>query len=463
MSWWQTMMMTKPSPIIVVGSGLAGSQAALVIARLGGSVELFEMRPRVRTVAHRTPYAAELVCSNSFRSNEVCSAAGLLKQELRLLGCELIRMADDVAIPGGTSLTVDRERFSRRVTVALRAHPRIRLRTKEITAIPAERISVLATGPLTSDALAGAIQHLTGESNLAFHDAIAPVVDADTIDMGKVFAASRYGKAGADFLNCPLDRQQYGAFRNALLSAEGIFKHQFDELNFFGCPPIEELARRGEHTLRYGPMKPVGLCDPRTGRVPYAVVQLRRENLRSDSYNMVAFQNQLKFGEQQRVFRLIPGLERVEFMRFGQMHRNTYVCAPALLNVDLSLRRYPDLFLAGQLCGVEGYVEAIATGLIAGTNAWRRSCGLPLIAIPRACALGSITHYLANADAEEFAPLRFTFDLLPPCDSDGNSPGRRWHREHRRRYQCQRALEAVRHILQDTHVVTSRSAAALEL
>jgi methylenetetrahydrofolate--tRNA-(uracil-5-)-methyltransferase len=310
-----------------------------------------------------------------------------------------------------------------------------------VTQVPQDQICILATGPLTSDELAKSVQSLTGEANLSFHDAIAPVVDADTVDADRVFAASRYGKGGDDFLNCPLDRGQYNAFRDALLSAEGIFKHEFDDLNFFGCMPLEELARRGEETLRYGPMKPVGLRDPRTGETPYAVVQLRKENLRSDSYNMVAFQNQLKFGEQERVFRMIPGLEHAEFLRFGQMHRNTYLRAPALLNPDLSLRRRQDVFFAGQLCGVEGYVEAVATGLVAGINAWRRSNGERPVELPRSTAIGSICHYLAHATAEEFAPVRFTFDLLPPPDIDGQPAVRDRHR--RRALQCERALAAL--------------------
>jgi methylenetetrahydrofolate--tRNA-(uracil-5-)-methyltransferase len=434
-------MSREATRVVVVGSGLAGSQAGLSIAHLGGEVTLYEMRPVVQTPAHRTAEAAELVCSNSLRSNDPTSAAGLLKQELRLLGSDLMRIADDVAIPGGSALTVDREQFSRRVTQAIRENPRIDVRHEHVTDVPRDCVCILATGPLTSDALAASIQRLTGEENLRFYDAIAPVVDADTIDHERVFAASRYDKGGADFLNCPLDEPQYHAFRTALLSAEGIFKHEFEELDFFGCPPLEDLARQGEQTLRYGPMKPVGLRDPRTGRTPYAVVQLRKENLRSDSYNMVGFQNQLKFGEQQRVFRMIPGLGKAEFMRFGQMHRNTYVRAPALLEPHLSLRRHPDVFLAGQLGGVEGYVEAIATGLLAGTNAFRRSRGLPPLRMPRCTAIGSICHYLASAETEQFAPVRITFDLLPPLEVED---GKRISREQRRAQQCGRALDAMR-------------------
>lgn len=442
-----TLRMTTSRPIAVVGSGLAGSQAALTIATLGGRVDLYEMRPLVQTPAHRTGGAAELVCSNSLRSNQPISAPGLLKDELRMLGCDLLRVADQTAVPGGTALTVDREQFSQRVTALLESHPNIRVCHREISEIPRESLCVLATGPLTSDALARSIQTLTGEQNLSFHDAIAPVVDADTIDRAKVFPAARYDKGGADFLNCPMDREEYLRFHGALLSAEGIFQREFDELNFFGCPPLEQLARAGEDTLRFGPMKPVGLRDPRTGRTPYAVVQLRQENLRSDSYNMVGFQNQLKFGEQQRVFQMIPGLEQAEFLRFGQMHRNTYVRAPALLDQQLSLRSQPSVFFAGQLGGVEGYVEAMATGFIAGLNAWRRSVELPPFQPPRCTAIGSILHYLANAERAEFAPVRFTFDLLPPLDG----PAIR-DRQQRRLRQCQRALASLADAIQQQDV-----------
>lgn len=440
--------------ITVIGSGLAGSEAALTLARLGHEVALYEMRPVVRTAAHQTADAAELVCSNSLRSNHPVSAAGLLKEELRRLGGALIRFADQCAIPGGTALTVDRSAFSAQVTAALRNEPRITMHNEEVIAIPEEDLCIIATGPLTSDLLAQAISKLTGTENLAFYDAIAPVIDADSVDLSKTFFASRYDKGGADFLNCPMNREQYTAFREALLGAEGIFKHCFDELNFFGCMPLEELARRGEETLRFGPLKPVGLKHPATGEMPYAVVQLRQENLRSDSYNMVAFQNQLKFSEQQRVFRMIPGLENAEFMRFGQMHRNTYLKAPSLLNSDLSLRAHPNIFFAGQLCGVEGYVEAMATGLIAAVNASQRSRDLPSVKLARFSAIGAICHYLECAQVEEFAPLRFTFDLLP-VDAGCKLP-----RQLRRAQQCRRALDVVSEFAREVGV--GRQAAQTE-
>ncbi len=431
-------MNLNTSEIHVVGAGLAGSQAALTIANHGLKVLLHEMRPFVQTPAHHTDQAAELVCSNSLRSNDPRSAPGLLKEELRLLGADLIRVADETCIPGGTSLTVDREQFSGWITELLDRHPRIQLLREEVDCTPDQGISILATGPLTSDSLASFIQRLTGEENLFFYDAISPVVDAETINRDRMFMASRYEKGGADFLNTPLIRDEYLRFREALIGAEGVFQHDFDHMAFLGCPPIEKLARNGVDTLRYGPLKPTGLRDPRTGRQPYAVVQLRMESLRSDSFNLVGFQNQLKFGEQLRVFRLIPGLENAEFIRFGQMHRNTYVHAPVLLDKSLSLHASPNIFLAGQLAGVEGYVESIATGWIAGVNACRIALGRPPLDLPRETAMGSIIHYLTQAGRDEFTPVRITFDLLPPL------PATVRNRLERRRQLCERALEFVR-------------------
>ena len=428
--------MAASGPIHVIGAGLAGSQAALTIARLGGRVVLHEMRPVKQTAAHRTGMAAELVCSNSLRSDQPYSTPWLLKQELRMLGCEVLAIATETAIPGGSSLTVDRDLFSHRVTQALAASPAIQIRCEEVDAIPPDSVCVIATGPLTGDALAHALQMLTGEENLSFYDALNPIVEGDSIDRTKTFAAARYVDGADDFLNCPLTREDYLRFHAALVTADSYEGHDFDACNFLGCPPLEKLARSGVDTLRYGPMRPVGLPDPSTGREAYAVVQLRRENLRSDSFNIVGFQNQLKWSEQQRVFRLIPGLEAVEFVRFGQMHRNTYLRAPRLVTPALNLRKHPDVFVAGQLCGVEGYVESIATGLIAGLNAWRRSIDRPLAVFPRACGLGSICHYLAHADAAEFAPVRLTFDLLPAAEGIRQ-------RQARRERQCLRALDAL--------------------
>jgi methylenetetrahydrofolate--tRNA-(uracil-5-)-methyltransferase len=432
-------------PIAVIGSGLAGSEAALAIARLGGSVELYEMRPVVTTAAHQTSQAAELVCSNSLRSQQPGTAPWLLKEEMLALGSQLLPIAVRHAIPGGTSLTVDRVAFSQEVTEALAGSPRIELRRQEVRSIPPNRICILATGPLTSDALAADLQRRTGQENLSFHDAINPVIDAETVDRRYAFAASRYGRGGGDFLNCPLSREEYLEFHQALLTAEGVFDKEFDALDFFGCPPIEDLARKGLDTLRFGPLKPVGLIDPRTGTQPYAVLQLRQENLRCDSFNMVGFQNQLKFGEQQRVFRLIPALREAEFIRFGQMHRNTYVRAPQVLEASLQLRGSPRLLLAGQLAGVEGYVEAMATGLLAGINAWRLSEGRPPLPLSPSSGLGALCHYLAEADPNDFVPARLTFDLLPPLPEPLRLKYPQRHA--RRRQQCELALQRMRESL----------------
>lgn len=423
----------------VIGAGLAGSQAALTIASLGGRVLVSEMRPCRQTPAHRTGLAAELVCSNSLRSDQPYSAPWLLKEELRRLRCELLRIAGETAVPGGSSLTVDRDAFSRAVTRALETNPRIEIRREEVDSVPLDDICVIATGPLTADAFAESLRQVTGSDSLLFSDAVNPIVDAATIDHSRVFAASRYGKGGPDYLNCPMSREQYLAFHAALVSADTYAGHAFDSLNALGCPPLELLAKRGVDTLRFGPMKPVGLVDPRTGREPYAVVQLRGENLRHDSYNMVGFQNRLTFEEQKRVFRLIPGLEQVEFIRYGQAHRNTYLCAPRLLTPALHLRTHPRLFFAGQLSGVEGYVESIATGAVAGLNAWRRTVGLPMLELPATSGLGALCHYLAGADAEQFAPVRLTFDLLPRIAP----AGARLPRQSQREQQCRAAVAAL--------------------
>jgi methylenetetrahydrofolate--tRNA-(uracil-5-)-methyltransferase len=433
------------APVHVIGAGLAGSQAALTIARLGGSVVLHEMRPVRQTAAHRTGFAAELVCSNSMRSDDAGSAPGLLKQELRLLHSDLLRIANETAVPGGTSLTVDRDAFARRVTAALEECRAITFSREEVTEIPRGQVCVLATGPLTADALADAIQALTGKDNLSFFDAVNPVIDAETIRQDAVFAASRYGKGGPDFLNCPLTREQYLAFHEALSKAEPYATHEFDGCSALGCPPLDLLARSGVDTLRFGPMKPVGLIDPSTGREAYAVVQLRRENLRSDSYNIVGFQNRLTFTDQKRIFRMIPGLEEVEFIRFGQAHRNTYICAPRVLTPALHARAQPAIFFAGQLSGVEGYVESIATGLLAGLNAWRRTIGLPVVELPRESGLGALCHYMAGAEPDNFAPVRLTFDLLPAVPA-GARRGLRT-RQLRREHQCAVALASLRTFL----------------
>ena len=468
--------------ITVIGGGLAGSEAAWQAAQRGVEVDLYEMRPAVPTPAHKTGNFAELVCSNSLKSDRENSAPWLLKEELRLGGSLLLNVAARCAVPAGQALAVDRERFAAAVTEALEPEPLIHIRREELREVPAEGIVIVATGPLTSDALAGSIQKLTGQDRLFFYDSISPIVDAGTIDYAKVFAASRYGRdqqasspdsgadsgdagsgaegsngeaAEGDYLNCPFNKEEYQGFLDALLSAEEVAAHEFENLNYFeACLPIEELARRGRDTLRFGPMKPVGLQDPRTGRMPYAAVQLRRENARSDSYNLVGFQNHLKFGEQKRILRMIPGLENAEFLRYGQIHRNTYINAPALLAPTLELNSEPRIFFAGQICGVEGYVESIATGWLAGVLAAHRASsgpasvtasgtasgtmpGEPSSAPPRASAFGSLCHYITHADPANYQPANISFDLLPPLCA--TTPPRLGRKERRAR-QCRIAL-----------------------
>ncbi len=444
----------KMPNIHIIGGGLAGSEAAWQIARAGLRVTLHEMRPVRRTAAHQTERLAELVCSNSLKSDQGPSASWLLKEELRRLDSLLIGIADRMRVPGGHALTVDREAFSTEVTRAIEAEPLIELRRAEATSVPDDGITIIATGPLTSDALAAEIARLTGSNRLYFYDSISPIVDASTIDMTVAFRASRYGKSldgTDDYLNCPLDRAEYERFVEALLAAQSVAAHIPDDAPgampdatpfFEACLPIEEIARRGRDTLRFGPMKPMGLTDPRTGRRPYAVVQLRQENLRADSYNLVGFQNHMKFGEQARILRMIPGLERAEFFRFGQMHRNTYINAPALLTSTLQLRARPSIFFAGQISGVEGYVESIATGLIAGRNAIALASGENPRALPRETALGSLCHYISGADSKNYQPANIAFDLLPPLDEPA---ARRLRHDKKARHAeiCRRALEAM--------------------
>ena len=426
-------------PVIVAGGGLAGSEAAWQLAERGVPVVLCEMRPTTSTPAHKTTRLAELVCSNSLKSNSPGAASWLLKEELRRSGSLLLRLADENAVPGGAALAVDRERFAEAVTARLGDHPLVRIERRELTEIPRASLVLIATGPLTSDSLARSLQDLTGADHLAFYDSISPIVDAETLDHDRIFTASRYGKGGDDYLNCPLNEAEYRAFYEALTSAESVKAHAFEDVKYFeACLPIEELARRGVDTLRFGPMKPVGLIDPRTGRQPYAVVQLRAENLRYSSYNLVGFQNHLKFPEQKRVLRLIPGLDRAEFLRYGQIHRNTYLNGPRLLARDLSLRGLPQVFIAGQLSGVEGYVECIATGLLAGIALAARVLDQPFTPPPRATALGSLVHYVTHAEPGGYQPANISFDLLPPPE---NLPrGVMRDRSKRRAWQCERAL-----------------------
>ncbi len=446
-------------PVIIAGGGLAGSEAAWQIAERGNPVTLYEMRPARHTPAHKTDRLAELVCSNSLKSNTPPSASWLLKEELRRAGSLLTRLADQTGVPGGAALAVDRERFADAVTAAIERHPLITLRREELRDIPAGTLVLIATGPLTSDALADRLQTLAGSENLAFYDAISPIVDAETLNMDRLFRASRYGKGGEDYLNCPMTAEEYRVFYDALLLAETVQAHEFEDLNYFeACLPIEELARRGFDTLRFGPMKPVGLADPRTGRQPYAVVQLRPENLRFSSYNLVGFQNHLKFPEQKRILRMIPGLENAELLRFGQIHRNTYINAPALLQADLNLRTAPEVFIAGQLSGVEGYVECIATGWLAGLALARRAAGKAFAAPPRTTALGSLIHYICHADPRDYQPANIAFDLLPPIEGLPRSIAR--DRRARRNRQCERALADLDRWLNELSVVLCPSSDA---
>jgi methylenetetrahydrofolate--tRNA-(uracil-5-)-methyltransferase len=433
-------------PIRILGGGLAGCEAAWQAARAGVPVILYEMRPTRLTPAHKTGRLAELVCSNSLKSETEYTAPWLLKEELRRLGSLLLEVAAATRVPGGQALAVDRDLFAAEVSRRIEACPGIEVRRQEATSIPDEGIVIIASGPLTSDALAAEIGRLTGSERLYFYDSISPIVDGETIDRSVAFPASRYGKSldgTGDYLNCPLDKDDYERFVDALLEAQAHSPHIPDDIPYFeACLPIEELARRGRDTLRFGPMKPTGLIDPRTGRQPYAVVQLRPENLRCGSYNMVGFQNYLRYSEQARIFRLIPGLEHAEFLRYGQIHRNTYINGPALLRATLQLRSEPRIFFAGQIAGVEGYVESIATGLVAGRNAAALALGQPLWVPPRETALGSLCHYVSGADPRHYQPANITFDLLPPLDEESQ---RRLRRDRRARHAalCRRALETL--------------------
>ncbi len=434
-------------PIHILGGGLAGTEAAWQIAAAGLTCVLFEMRPERPTPAHKTDQLAELVCSNSLKSEAENSAPWLLKEELRRLNSLLLRAAREARVPGGQALTVDREVFAREVSKAIEKNPRIELRREEAVSIAEDAITIVATGPLTSGALADDIGRLTGAERLFFYDSISPIVEAESIDLGIAFRASRYGKSmdgTDDYLNCPMNREEYERFVDAILAAEAVPSHiPEDSARFFeACLPIEELARRGRETLRFGPMKPMGLDDPRTGRRPYAVVQLRQENLRADSYNLVGFQNHMRFPEQTRIFRMIPGLERAEFLRHGQIHRNTYINAPALLTNTLQLRTAPRIFFAGQISGVEGYVESIATGLIAGRHAAELALNTEIRAFPRETAIGSLCAYVSGADPRNYQPANITFDLLPTLDE----PTRlRFRHDKKARHAevCRRALEKL--------------------
>ena len=443
--------MSSPSQtsqaVTIIGAGLAGSEAAWQLARRGIPVRLFEMRPEKKTPAHRTGQCAELVCSNTFRADHLENAVGLLHEEMRRLDSLIMAAADEARIPAGTALAVDREQFSRRVTAALEAEPRIEIIRREVTAIPAEGLTLIATGPLTSDALYDAIARLTGEEALSFFDAIAPVVDAETVDMGICYWKNRYDKnAGdgpGDYLNCPMNESQYKAFVRELVRAEKVAFKEFEKIPFFeGCMPIEEMAERGEDTPRFGPMKPVGLEDPRTGETPYAVVQLRRDNRLGSLLNMVGFQTKMTYPEQKRVFRMIPGLEHAEFFRLGSLHRNTFIKSPLLLDGALRLKKEPRILFAGQITGVEGYVESAATGLLAGIFLADLARGREPLPPPEDTAHGALLAHVTRTRVEDFQPMNINFGLLPPGPKREGK--RRLGKAERRRKVSERALESLK-------------------
>jgi methylenetetrahydrofolate--tRNA-(uracil-5-)-methyltransferase len=405
--------------VVVIGGGFAGVEAAWQAAREGARVRLYEMRPVRQTPAHRTDRLAEIVCSNSLKSDEPGTAPYLLKEELRRGGSVVLDVAMRTRVPAGAALAVDRQQFAEEITKRIEAHPNIEVVREEAANVNEDAVTVIAAGPLCSDALAEEIARLTSGTGLYFYDAIAPIVAADSVDTNIAFRAARYGKGGDDYLNCPMNEEEYARFYEALVGAQSVPLQRFEETRWFeACLPIEELARRGVDTLRYGPMKPVGLRDPRTGREPYACVQLRQENLMADAYNLVGFQNHLRYGEQARVLRLIPGLERAEFLQYGQIHRNTYINAPRVLAPTLQMRERPRVFFAGQISGVEGYVESVATGWLAGKNAARVARGEAPLEAPPLAAVGALARYVSGADTKNYQPVNITFALLVPLSEE---------------------------------------------
>ncbi len=427
--------------INVIGGGLAGVEAAWQAAEMGANVRLFEMRPLQQTPAHRTDKLAEIVCSNSLKTDERGSAPYLLKEELRRGGSLVMDAAAATRVPAGAALSVDRGKFAELITERVEAHPKIEIVREEVKTIPAAEVTIIATGPLTSDALTAEIIRFTGDDQLYFYDAIAPIITADSIDMSIAFKAARYDKGGDDYINCPMDRERYELFIAELLEAKSVPLKRFEDTHWFeSCLPIEEIARRGPETLRFGPMKPKGLRHPKTGEEPYACVQLRQENLMADAYGMVGFQNHLRYGEQERVLKLIPGLENAEFLQFGQIHRNTFINSPKILNESLETRTDPRLFFAGQITGVEGYVESVATGWLAGINAVRTLRNQRLLTAPQTSAIGALCRYVSNVETKNFQPVNITFGLLEPLPVEL----RKKHRNKRERHMVQ-----VEHSLKD--------------
>lgn len=449
--------MTERERLVVVGGGLAGAEAAWQAAEAGVDVLLYEMRPYRETPAHVTEQLAELVCSNSLGSTVATKAPGLLKAEMRGLGSLILRCAEESAVPAGSSLAVDRERFAQLVTEHIEGHPRIEIRREEVTSLPAEPC-IIATGPLTSDALAREIAALSSQEYLYFYDALSPIVNYESIDMSRAYRASRYDRGEldeGDYINCPMDRETYEAFLDALLDAEQIELRDFEreDAEFFeGCLPVEVMARRDRDALRFGPMRPVGLENPHTGERPYAVVQLRQDNLAGTLYNLVGFQTNLRWGEQRRVLRMIPGLENAEFMRYGMMHRNTYLNAPELLHPTMQYRNRADLFFAGQITGVEGYVGNAGTGLLAGVNAARLLKGEHPVILPTTTMLGALAHYVTHAEAKNFQPMKANFGIL-------SLPQQRMNKKERYAYYRRRALTALRRFARERNLVYDQAAA----
>ncbi len=434
------------NPIVVIGAGLAGCEAAWQIAKKGERVILYEMKPEVYSPAHRSPFFAEIVCSNSFKSESLENSPGVLKKEMELLESLILKTAKETRVPAGDSLAVDREVFSKRITQIMERLENVEIIRKEVSAIPENGITIIATGPLTSEALSREIQMITGDRHLFFYDAISPIVTADSIDFGKVFKASRYGKGGDDYVNCPMGEDEYYRFVNALNQAEKVPIRHFERRYLFeGCLPVEELAARGKDTLAFGPLKPVGLIDPKTGRQPFAVIQLRQEDQFGTLFNLVGFQTRLKQEEQKKVFRMIPGLERAEFVRLGSVHRNTFIDSPRLLKESLQLRDRPNLFFAGQITGVEGYMESTAMGLLAGINAFRKTRGAETVFPPFTTAIGALIHYTTHSQTIPFQPMNINFGLFPPLQ--GKAKGRE-----RRRLLAKRALNEIKKWMKEMEI-----------
>lgn len=430
--------LTPIEPIVVIGAGLAGCEAAWQIAKRGGRVVLYEMKPEVFSPVHRSPLLAEIVCSNSFKSESLENAHGVLKAEMELLGSLVLKVAKETRVPAGDSLAVDRQAFSKRITEILEGLENVEVVRKEVSSLPEDAITVVATGPLTSEALSKAIQEVTGSQHLFFYDAISPIVTADSVDFRRTFKASRYGKGGDDYINCPMEKEEYYQFVEALSRGEKISLRDFERPYLFeGCLPIEEMAARGKDTLAFGPLKPVGLINPKTGRQPFAVVQLRQEDQSGRLFSLVGFQTRLKHEEQKRIFRMIPGLEKAEFVRLGSIHRNTFIDSPRLLKESLQLRGRMNLFFAGQITGVEGYMESTAMGILAGINAFRKAKGMDPVSPPLTTSIGALLQYITHSQGVPFQPMNVNFGLFPPMQ--GRARGRE-----KRRLLARRALNEMK-------------------